>query len=675
MNQAQPINSAVDIDSTFFQGSKSDLAPGQVPIGSAWMTINMLNVGGLLSCRPGHHCLATFPDGNLQGAARFHPMIGQEQILVAVDGKIWVSSYPYNSFTKIPGLQFSPSAKQLYWCLTTQSAIRDTTDFSSTISVISPKSVLIIQDGGDTAPGWYDGQNSGHIKGNLFETPAGGPMAWVGDRLWVATSNQLFASDISNPFSFREEIYLGGVSSFFFAADITALVPTPAIESPQLMVFTSINGSIVQANIRDRNVWPTTANFQEEIIQVGCLSNRSALSHYGQIVWYSPSGVAAFDPATSGKLTTRLPVRDNEMLVSKVGLSDDLTAVAAGSFGQFLLMSVPAEDNHNLHTWVLNHASLTTLADDSGPSWSGYWLGTRPVEWVYGQFAGKERIFHVSVDLDGKNRLWESFTPDRLDNGCPITWAVFTRGYFGITSRSGKPPGSTVRFQWADFTLAGLEEDLDIGAFYAGGTSGAFRPILNRRISVVKGCLDSETEITAQSDLFAFKPQSRTVQTSDANMQSTLQTDGSTNVERDELQNIDRDFQLLIVGHGPCTLKQVRAFCLPDPEKPAGNPDAFTDESCVRAVRYDGLGTSSNNFKSVWDALALAPEPFYTSNQTVTLQSKGFTAIGVGYATSILGQAAADRVAKIVATNRAAMELEAMLPPIISIGLGLEHTG
>jgi hypothetical protein len=408
---------------------------------------------------------------------------------------------------------------------------------------------------------------------------------------------------------------------------------------------------------------------------VGCLSNRSALSHYGHVVWFSPSGVSIYDPATSGKITSRLPVRDNEMLTSKVVLSDDLSQVAAGAFGQYLLMSVPAEDNFNRHTWVLNHASLSTLNDESGPSWAGYWLGTRPVEWVSGVFAGQERIFHVSVDYDGKNRLWEAFNPNRLDNGCPITWALFTRGYFGTTSQVGKPPGFKIRFQWADFTIAGVEEDLDFGVFYAGGTSGAFKSIANTFIRSLRGSMDAETEITMESTIFAYKPQSRTIQTVDADQQSILTNDGSTGVEREKIANIDRSFQLLVVGHGPCTLREIRAFSLPEPENPAGNPKAFCGETCLNAVRYDGLATQSNNFKSTVDALSDAPESFYTSSKTVVLEKNGFKAVGVGFASSILSQSAADRVATIVATKRADKDLQAMLPPVISVGLGLEHTG
>src|SRR6185295_12274354 len=111
MQVTNPPNSTIDIDSTFLLGVNSDVAPAQVPIGSSWMAINMVNLGGLWSCRPGYHCLTTFPDGTLQGVARFHPLVGEEQILVAVDGKIYVASYPYTQFRQIPNLQFSPAAR------------------------------------------------------------------------------------------------------------------------------------------------------------------------------------------------------------------------------------------------------------------------------------------------------------------------------------------------------------------------------------------------------------------------------------------------------------------------------------------------------------------------------------------------------------------------------------
>jgi hypothetical protein len=658
-----------DVDSTFFKGVKSDCDPGQLPLGYAWTATNMINLGGVLSCRPGHRCIVTLPDGNLQGAAIFRPIIGLEQLLVAIDGVIYVSVYPFTVWTFIPNVQFSPIAEQIFWTQTNQSAQRINQDLTSPIEVIAPKAVMFMQDGGLSAPAWFDGSNGGHLRGNAFDTPLGGPMVWVGDRLWVAFNHQVFASDISDPFSFREQIYLGGVSSFFFSGPVTAMVKTPSIESPQLMVFTESNGSILQASQRDRNTWPTTVDFQREVVQVGCLSHRSAVSHYGSVVWFSPSGVSIFDPATSGKLTARLPVRDNEMMVSKTTLSEEVNLIAAGTFGQFLIMSVPAADKYNRHSWVLNHASLETLSDDSGPAWAGHWIGTRPVEWVSGQVADMERIYHVSVDMDGKNRLWESFRPERLDNGCPVTWAFESRAHFGSTAAiQSKLPGSMCRMAWGSIGLAGISEDLDLSIFYAGGTRGAYKQLLTKQITCARGSLSFDTVLNADSQIFAFKPQSRVERTEDANQQSTESETGSCGIERDDLEGIDESFQFLVVGHGPATVRWLRSFAWVVSEETSGEPDACVDETRVKALRFDGVGVTADSVGEAAEMLAALPERHFTSNRTALIEQSGFSAVGVGFAESIVSQQAADRVAEIIAVKQAESELNAVTPRVISIG-------
>lgn len=668
-----PGNRLIDYDGTFFSGVKSDSDPSQVPIGYSWMAVNMINLGGLWSCRPGNRCIVGLPDGNLQGAALFRPQTGLEQIVVAIDGAIYVAEWPFKSFRLLTNVQMSPSARQVFWCQTVQSATRLTKDFSSAIKVIIPRTVLFIQDGGDTAPAWYDGANSGHIRDNLFETPSGGSMVWIGDRLWVANGNKVLASDISNPFSFREQEYLGGVTGFFFDGDVTGMISTPSSESPQLMVFTDVAGSILQASIRDRGSWPTTPNFQIEVVKVGLSSSRSLTSHYGRLTWYSSSGLVIYDPATSGKLTTRLPIRDNEMLVSKATLDDDLSRVACGSFGQYLLISVPAEDTFNRHTWVLNQASLATLTDESGPSWSGYWLGTRPVEWVSGKVAGADHIYHVSTDEDGKNRLWESFISDRLDNGCPITWGVFSRGYFGQTAAiQQKPPGSQCRLAWADIALVGIEENLDIGVFYAGGVKGAFRQMLAKEISVSKGSLDSTQEITAASTIYAFKPQSRTIRTEDANQQEVTSEVTSCGTESEDLDSIDQSFQLLVVGHGPATIRWIRPFAFTVSEDLSGDPDACLDETGFHGVRFDGVGISAETLAEVIEDLAVRGLRNFTSVKTEVITQDGITAVGVGVSDSLVSQKAADRVATIIATKMAESEITRDIPPILSVAEGFE---
>jgi hypothetical protein len=386
-------------------------------------------------------------------------------------------------------------------------------------------------------------------------------------------------------------------------------------------------------------------------------------------MWFSPGGVVWFDPATSGKITARLPLRDNEMLLSKSRLSGDLSLVAAAAYGQFLLMSVPHEDIYNKQTWVLNGASIETLTDDSGPAWCGYWLGTRPVEWVYGLIAGQERIFHVSADEDGENRLWECFTPDRLDNGCPITWSVETRGYFGQTAKVEKKlPGSDCRMGWADVAMVGIEEDLDLGIFYAGGVRGAYKHVLAKRISVQKGSVNSGQEITATTQMFGFKAQSRKIRSEDANQQSVTEDTGSCPVESDKNENLDENFQLLIVGHGPATIRWIRVFGFTSPEDLSGEPQACLNETPINAIRFDGEGVAMTDLAAVIEDLGVRPIRRYTANKTAILSDQGFIEVGVGFAESIVSQDAADRVAEVIATKMADSKLGMDLPLILSGG-------
>lgn len=661
-----------DFDGTFFRGAKSDTDPGQVPAGYYWGGLNVINQGGVISCRPGYNCLITFPDGNLQGGAFFFPKTGLEQLVAVIDGRVFAAEYPFLSFRQLENLQFSPSAKQIFFEMTEQSAKRRTDDLGSAIDIISPRSVLFMQDGGATAPAYYDGSESGHIRDKAFETPAGGAMKWIGDRLWVATGGLVKSSDIANPFSFREQLYLGGIQAFSFPSEVTAMAGTPGLDSPQLLVFTESNCSLIKANIRTRSDWAVEPDMQREIFKVGTGSQRSVVEHFGQLMWHSPqNGVTFFDSALLSKQTARLPSRDSEMAVSKSQLGPDSSLIAGGAFGQYLLMSVPAGDIYNSHTWVLNDASMETLADSTGPSWAGVWTGTRPVVWLSGVIAGKSRIYQMSKDDDGSNRLWEAFVPQRLDNGCPITWAVEFRGHFGQTSQVQKPPGSEVKFRYLDIALTGIEETLDIAAFYAGSLRGAYKKILDRRVSVARGNLSYHTTITAETQLFGFKPQSRKLRSQDAGAMLDDES-GACPVEHWKNEDIDESFQIMVVGHGPATIRWLRSFSDPESDRETGNPETACGSECpVNAIRFDGYGAKAENLIEASESLAVRSGNF-TSNKTVTLEYGGIVAVGVGYAESYISQQVSDRVACRIATRMAENEIMGQLPSVLSAGVGLE---
>jgi hypothetical protein len=442
------------------------------------------------------------------------------------------------------------------------------------------------------------------------------------------------------------------------------------LEFPQLLVFTEDTTSILKASVRDRASWVTTQDMQREIFKIGCASSKSVVEHFGQLAWFSSAGIVFFDSAALSKQTARLPLRDTELLYSKTRLHSNLSQVAGVGFGPYILMSVPVEDVYNRHTWVCNNASLETLQDSSGPSWCGYWTGTRPVEWIAGVIAGADRIYHVSHDEDGSNRLWESFMKDQLDSGCPVQWAVFSRGYFGMTSQSGKPPGLECSFCWADVALSGIREDFDMAVFYAGGLRGAFKRLLARSYKIAKGSIITGVEIDAATELYAFKPQSRVARTEDARQLVDSTDTGACPVETGFIDNVDECFQVLVVGQGPAAIRWVRAYAQPEKEDQSANSDALTDETNFNAVRFDGFGVHDDSAEDAVAALAAVPVQKYFANATVTLTYGAETATGIGHAESPISQSAADRMAERIAERMAEQELQEVIPDILSAGEG-----
>jgi hypothetical protein len=195
--------------------------------------------------------------------------------------------------------------------------------------------------------------------------------------------------------------------------------------------------------------------------------------------------------------------------------------------------------------------------------------------------------------------------------------------------------------------------------------------MMNKLVRVERGSLSYDQEISADTTIYGFKAQSRTLRTEDANQQSPDTEQGSCGVETPDQDNIDRDFQLLIVGHGPATIRWIRPFALTVPEDLSGNGAACEPEKDVRAVRFDGVGTRQEDMADAIADLAARPAADYLSNRTVVLEQDEFTAVGVGMSESVVSQETADRVAEIIATRMAEIELSAMVPPVLSTGLGL----
>ena len=639
-------------DAAFPLGQNSLVNPDLLPPGFYARSMNMVNRGAVLQTRPGFRCKFAFPIGRIQGASFFRPRNGTTAILFAVEGSLYISDSPFTEYRQLSGVEFAREAKQVYFQQAEQSNLFND-DFS--LSFIDPRNVLIIQDGGTARPVVFDGTTAEHT----VDIPLGGPMAWVGDRLWVARGSSLFASDIGNPLSFLEPLYIAGsASSFTLPGSITALAKVPSTQLPQLVAYTDTTTTLFQAGIRQRAAWATTPDFQKDIFpEVGCVAARSVVAQHGLLSWYSMNGWTTMDAATQANISSVLPYLDSEMMDSKSRLSDDKTGIAATTYENYLLVSVPHADPLNTHTWVADNA---VLPGRPGTIWNSVWTGTRPTDWLSGEIDGVNRIFFLSSDYDGNNRLWEAFTPDRADSGCPITWWAETRGLnFSF-------PGKEKDFRYADLFLAELSGVVDLAVFWAGSFRGKFKRILTKQIRATRGTIRSGEIINAVDKLFALKKQSRPLRTQDGKALNSTETLPSCGVESPNEDFRDETFQLLIVGSGPAALRGYVAYA--DPPRNVDDAGRVEDnETEENFVRFDGAAAEADTFD---DALGEFESniPLFVSTRTATFSSGGFTSVGSGEAESIISQSNADRIALTIARRRAAANLEKVLPKIVSIG-------
>lgn len=645
---------SLDGDTNFYYGQDSQQDPVKLIPGQYCRGINVVNRGGIVQCRPGYRCKQALPEGNLQGFTFFTPKLGNPVLLIAVNGLIYISEFPFTTVRVLKGVLFSDSARDIFFKQAEKSVERNP---DGSLRLIESKNLMVMQDGGITLPAVYDGTTGEHTN----SIPMGGPMEWVGDRLWVARDSKLFASDIADPTSFTEPLYIASVPYFQFPGPITALTKTVGVPMEQLIVFTTDTTNQLQANIRDRSLWLTTPNFQRVVFpKIGCVSHRSVVAHWGMLWWFSEYGLTNLDSAEQAFITSKLPYVDGPMTDSKARLGEDLCGVAGISVENYLLMSVPYCDKFNRHTWCLDQNAVESIRGAVPQLWNSVWTGTRPVEWASAMVNGFTQVFHISVDRCGCNTLWQAFMPDRLDNGCEITWAVETRAYPGTDPLTGK------RIKFADIFLSELLGEFDIAVFWAGAKRGRYKRILTQRIHANRGPFRYNDRYRRNDRLFSFKKQSRKIRTQEAIALWPNERLTSCGVESsiDGAEFIDESFQLLIVGSGPGAVDSVKLFYDPEGGDKL-NGRCPTDETDIRASRFDGAGAHGNNFKDVLNRLSQDELPF-VSNRMATITVDDETKVGIGTAQSIISQEDADKVAQRIATRLAAKRLEKVLPSIVS---------
>lgn len=438
----------------FLLGVNSNLHPSYLnPNQIAW-AINTQNRGGLIDTRDGYQSMLRLPDGKAQGLALFTPTGGIPNLMMAVNGKIYVSAYPFVDYSVLPNIQFNPDVDQVIF--------KEALVAKTPTTLLQPRAVMMMQDGMTRAAYW-DGAVGRHLApgGTTNETVQGQWMEWIGNRLWVSRGRDLFASDIFDPLHFTENTYLsiGGSLNAMDGGIITGLARTA--DNRSLLVFTIGNTTIVKAGISDRSTWKNTPDFISLLFPgVGCVAGKSIFFNDGDLWWFSVEGARNFSQVGASILNSHNDVSSIEMKRSFDNLTKPAMKNICGyGFGQFLGYSVPSGDLYNHHTWVLDTSTNSQLTGNAPYAWQGVWIGTRPVEWATGNIRGVDRAFYLSQDSCGI-RLWEAFLDERLDNGERITCSI---EFGGVT---GKEPTAFKKMLHSEYHLNRMRGTVDITADY-----------------------------------------------------------------------------------------------------------------------------------------------------------------------------------------------------------------
>lgn len=517
----------------------ADLSPQEYAWGE-----NVVHRGGIVQNRPGSRVVGSIAGAKLQGFCYFQPRNLPAQLIAAVDGDIYVGTWPGFAFTKLPAASFNPLAEFVVF----QAAVKSTEqDSAGVLRLITPTPVLIIQDG-ETPPAVWDGTALRRLSPGApkKETPIGLWMAWVSSRLWVSNGNRVFVGDIADPTKFTETDYLAERGNFDLPGDCTGLLETA--DEKGLLAFTLNSTTAFKSYIHDRPAWQTTPEFQKVIIPgIGCVGGRAACNQYGSTYWLSENGLVSLNVALFSQRDSKLDTTDGGVMRSKRNLAPYLGGAALHAFENYLLASVPAGDRYNAHTWAMDQSPT---GGGTRPTWCGIWSGWRPAQWARGRIGGRARCYFASYDYTALNdthiHIWEAFLDSREDEGGKIS-CQFETGFL-----SGE---KLLKFKYAEIECVEILGDVTLDIF-VGGTRGPWAQVGSVTLQAEKGSIGGayQATITEENILEAYKPQSRTVQTEeftppDAEPSPETKPDGPGN---------DKGFQLLLEWRGRMGVREVR---------------------------------------------------------------------------------------------------------------------
>lgn len=573
----------------------------------AW-GVNTLNRGGIVQTRPRRRRIASFIGTYAQGTIAYRTFDQTQYQVVAIDGLIYYSQFPFNMFTVVPGITFNKFAPRIYFCVARQSV---QIVGGNIVLLPNPIDWLLMQDGVSSAAWWvppnstpsgFNSSNQPYSVGQPTMLPIGKAMAFSGNRLWVAVDHQVFASDILNPQRFLENTYVALQSAFYFPKPVVQLFQGPLNQG--LFVTTEDGLYNLQSNILNRTQWQTTPQFQTTITEeFGSPAPFSIVNQHGLPWFWSSKGFMSMDMALNTQITNVIYPRDGEMVRSKNRLSPSQQGICAGIFENVLLLAVPSMSQFNRHTWVMDGGVANKLQSSSGICWSSVWTGTFPVQFSTFKVNGVEHCLELSYSggslASGGNaqgiHLWENFLPgiQKDDNTTPVQSSMETRMYMC-------PNDELNQACFVELQLANVYGNVTLN-FYMAGIAGLYQLVSVAQLRADIGPFGNTSApgggtlfygFTGQANtqLESFRPQTRYVRSAE-----TVVTAGSLAnsqnphmIELGTLDWIDKGFQILLTWTGNMGARAIKFFYLPRSEPSIGQlgPSEFSTPKIVLETGY-----------------------------------------------------------------------------------------
>jgi hypothetical protein len=573
------------IDGQYIGGVDSLLYPTDLVQGTYAWGVNIVNRGGVVQTRPGKRRIVSFCGRKAQGHYWARTMDDRNYELVAIDGLIYWSQFPFKAWAQLPNVNLRADVDTIWMCNTIQAAYYNAQNDIELLT--NPRNIVFFQDGYSQPCYWQlDNFQSGvvtesYVTGTPAITmPIGTAMAWQDNRLWIAQGDLVFVTDLLNPAANQESEYLAEQTGFRFPRAVMAMTAAPV---QGLLVGTPSSMHTLMSYIQDRTQWQTTQGFQSDVsLEVGPIAPWGWVYLHGMLWIYTARGVISYDRALTQNLTTVILTADGEMQRSKQLLAPDCSGICMGAWENVLQVGVPASCIENRHTWIMDAGIAEKLNNTMGMCWVGIWVGSYPVQFTSPIIGGTQHNYELAYSagflalnpgdspspqpdsgpLQANIHLWENFIPNQIDDvETAVNCSLETRAFLLTTD-------DYYRFVFAEFMIVNLKGVVPVQV-YVTGLAGNYQKLFETTLRADAGPFGNTAvangviyykSLNGPTTLFEnYRRQVRHLRTKKW-VVNEQPTDGAACVEIDRFDGIDKAFQLMIQWQGRMGIRQIKFF-------------------------------------------------------------------------------------------------------------------